>query len=155
MFAYNGPSTEALTIDGNWVVHPKHATTPNRKVFFKQNFTIEDIPGKVVLRCCFDDSAEFFLNGVKLQGGKGGFRVLTEIDVTKLLKRGANELSGTLFNHSGQCGVVFELKSDKTITASGGETLFSEDGRENWVEATLLGKPPVKPWMLPNEIETY
>jgi len=153
-FVYSGPSRERLTINGNWVAHPNFTNAPNKTVHFQQDFILEKVPtGKTVLRYCNDDTVAFSINGTTIQGGKGGFRVLTEVDVSQLLKKGTNWLSGTLFNYSGPTGVIYELKADKTLVSSGETTLFSEDGKREWIAPHVIGKPPVRPWALPHDIE--
>ena len=155
-FVNSGPSAERLTINGSWLAHPRFPNAPDKKVFFKQDFQLAEVPaGKVFLRCCYDDKAEFFINGTQVQGGKGGFRVLTEIDVTKLLKKGANRIEGTLYNGVGATGVVYEIKGADTLVSSDADVLFSEDGKSDWVKAHVFGKHSVRPWALPHAVEQY
>ncbi len=153
-FVYSGPSKERLTINGSWVAHPRFTNAPKKTVFFRQDFVLDDVPtGKTVLRFCNDDTVEFTINDKRIQTGKGGFRVLTEVDVSHLLKKGSNRLAGTLFNFSGPTGVIYELKADRTLLSSGEGTLFSEDGNGDWGPPHVIGTPPVRPWALPHAIE--
>jgi len=154
-FTYNGPQTADLTINGSWVVHPQHSKTPYKTVYYRQEFNLDSVPAKAVLRYCHDDTATFVINGNQVKGGKGGFRVLTEVNVAKFLKKGKNVITGTLTNGTSYCGVVYEIKSDKTLVNSGEATLFSEDGKNVWVKPLVIGKVPCRPWMLPHTIERY
>ncbi|MBP5640872.1 MAG: hypothetical protein J6X55_15430 [Victivallales bacterium] len=155
-FVYTGLSQESLTINGNWLAHPQFTNAPDKKVFFQQDFKLPELPkGKAILRYCNDDTVEFFINGAKVHGGAGGFRVLTEVEVTGLLKKGDNRISGSLYNGIGPTGVVYEIKAAETLVSSGEETLFSEDGKSNWMKPHVFGKPPVRPWALPHTIERY
>ncbi|MBO4633663.1 MAG: hypothetical protein J5858_17240, partial [Lentisphaeria bacterium] len=76
-------------------------------------------------------------------------------DITRLLQSGENELKFTVENFTGPTGLVFELTGPGLNIASGKQTLFSLNGRDNWKTAHCLGRPPVAPWGKPFTLQEH
>ncbi|MBR4664748.1 MAG: hypothetical protein IKO93_12820 [Lentisphaeria bacterium] len=143
-----------VLLNAEWTAHPEYLRGASATVYAKQTFSLKNLPGKAHLLVSVDDSAEIFLNNKKL-GKITGFGIVNQFDITRLLQSGENELKFTVENFTGPTGLVFELTGPGLNIASGKQTLFSLNGRDNWKTAHCLGRPPVAPWGKPFTLQEH
>ena len=68
------------------------------------------------------------------------------------MTKGENTISFEVTNGTGPTGLVYTLDIDGKLYPSGEDTYFSFDNKTNWKKAHLFGKPPVRPWGLPDTL---
>ena len=149
-----GIHKKTVLLNAEWTAHPEYLRGASATVYAKQTFSLKNLPGKAHLLVSVDDSAEIFLNNKKL-GKITGFGIVNQFDITRLLQSGENELKFTVENFTGPTGLVFELTGPGLNIASGKQTLFSLNGRDNWKTAHCLGRPPVAPWGKPFTLQEH
>ncbi|MBR4666030.1 MAG: hypothetical protein IKO93_19345 [Lentisphaeria bacterium] len=66
-------------------------------------------------------------------------------NIVTYLKKGENMLEFVLKN-SGFPGLVFWAQIGDQVILSGKKTLYSADGKTNWLQAQVAGIPPCAPW---------
>ncbi|MCX6983508.1 MAG: hypothetical protein NT118_01990 [Lentisphaerae bacterium] len=133
-----------------WTAHPKFFRTDNKATFAKESFNLTEVPAKFEIRVTGDDNWKFAVNGQAVGASASGHALTLQFDIAKYLKRGDNNLTFEIYNISGPSGLLYEGETDvggQTLKlASGKNTLFSEDGKSDWVAPYLAGTPPVAPW---------
>ena len=136
--------------NAKWCTHPEYKWGAKRTFFAKQSFTLDKLPQKAALRVTVDDVGKLYLNK-KLVGTARQYKLITEYDITSLLKPGENLLECEILNLAAPTELAFEILGDnKTILSSSEETLFSLDG-EKWVKA-FVSENPEKTWGKPKAI---
>ncbi len=127
----------------HWTSHPK-IQNAGETVYAKQAFTISSIPEKAYLVVAADYQFTAKINGKELGSGQlhpYAFR----FDIAPYLKKGVNMLKFVLKN-SGFPGLVFWAQIGDQVVLSGKNTLYSADGKTNWLQAQVAGIPPCAPW---------
>ena len=135
-----------IDVAGDWVAHPEFSSTPNATVFSMQKFNLETLPKKAVLYASADDFSRISLNGKDLGHRFNGNSTITIMDVTSFLHTGENTMAVTLTNSSGPMGVRYEIRMDGKSVSSGNDTLFSKDGKADWVKPHNYGKVHTSFW---------
>ena len=139
-------------VEGDWVAHPIHTNTPHVTVYSKQSFNLGD-PKNIVLYISADDTAKLTINGKELDVKVNGHRRVTIMDITKYVKAGENTINVALTNMTGPTGMRYEIKADgKTACTTGNDTLFSKDGKTDWVKPHNIGKEYAKSWYSETEV---
>ncbi|MBO4344267.1 MAG: hypothetical protein J5833_00840, partial [Victivallales bacterium] len=135
-----------MDVAGDWVAHPDYASTPKAIVFSRQKFNLEALPKKAVLYASADDFSRISLNGKDLGHDFNNRNILTIMDVTRFLQAGENTMEVKLTNASGPTGLRYEIRMDGKSVSSGDETLFSKDGKADWVKPHNYGKEYPRAW---------
>jgi hypothetical protein len=177
-----GADSESLADTGDirnahWLWYPEgHAATdaPIESRYFRRRVIIPE-DRRVTKAVCFfagDDKVEFFVNG-DLIGTGNSHPNLVGVDITRKLKRGANELAAINTNMKapveknpgGWIGVVrveFEdgdpllfftdsnWKSSRTAKEG-----WQTDDFADWVKAMELGKAGIPPWGVPWQAQSH
>lgn len=134
---------------------PKH-------FFFRKKFTLSEKPVKAYLQFLADDAAEVFING-QVAASCETWREAKVVDISNLLKTGANLLAVNHWNHHGSTGLLIELycefkdgsfvriNSDKSFVSSdtvlaGWNTLLDYDD-SSWQMPEEQPVPPGGPWI--------
>ncbi len=139
-------------VKGDWVAHPKHTNTPYTTVFSMQKFNLEALPKEAVLHASADDKSRISINGKDLGHDFDGHRRVSMMDITRFLKVGENTIEVQLTNMTGPTGLRYEIRMDGKSITSGDDTLFSKDGKTDWVKPHNIGKVYAKSWYSETEI---
>ena len=132
-----------------WTAHPQLAQAPQKTTFARHIVTLSDKPSAAWLQVAVDDACTLKVNG-QPTAETAGYSVATRFDVAKYLVKGENTFSFEVANSSGPSGLLYLgsiTDGGKEIAVtSGPETLFSADGKADWVKAVQVGPPPCDPW---------
>lgn len=143
---------ETVLMDAQWTAHPEYLRGEPKNVHVKHDFVLTKKPAEAYFQCSVDDDAELFLNG-KYLGKVKGFRSVSRFNVVNMLVKGNNQFTAVVENQTGPTGFVYELVTSDGRIASGKDTRYSFDGKTDWKNAELLGKPPVNPWKKPTVLQ--
>lgn len=145
----HGVSQSPALPDAAWVGHPQYLREEETMVCARHSFTVDQVPSKAVLRVAADDRAEIEINHVPLKESAFSHTRLYGYDIGRLLKPGENQVRFKLLNIKGPTGLLYELEFDGHKIASGSDTQFSRNGKDEWVAPHVFGKPPIAPWGAP------
>ena len=135
----------------------------NQSRYFRDTFTLEEIPSKCMIQMSADDTMDFWVNGTKVTTEVSDEGV-GKADIAEYLTIGTNVLAFQVTNLGYECGLLYEaipldaagnmlglIISDhstmctKTEPASGWNTVdFQEDA--TWHYAKEKGRPGAEPW---------
>ena len=147
----SGIHAVSVKLDANWTAHPEYLQGSYRKLWAKHDVKLDKVPSSAVLRVSVDDIADVYVNGKSI-GQANGHKNVAEFKIAKFLKKGENTISFEVTNGTGPTGLVYTLDIDGKLYPSGEDTYFSFDNKTNWKKAHLFGKPPVRPWGLPDTL---
>lgn len=143
---------ETVLMDAHWTAHPEYLRGQAKIVHVKHDFELAKKPAKAYFQCSVDDDAELFINGKRL-GKVSGHRTVSRFDIADKLVKGKNHFTAIVENQIGPTGFVYEIVTSEGKIASGKGTKYTFEGKQDWKDAELLGKPPVNPWKAPSTLK--
>ena len=120
-----------------WIWNSVKPISDGAESFFRASFALDELPEKVTLHACFDDSGEIFVNGVRMPFVERDRTAVVESAIKRVLVRGKNVIAASVKNGSGPGAAIFLLKATlsggKIVTVSSDEMVkASSTATEGW-----------------------
>jgi putative heme-binding domain-containing protein len=138
-----------LRADQEWIWTSKSAKD-GEKATFKKSFTVAGAVKSASLSFTCDNGATAVLNGAKVAENKD-WQYPVKIDVTRMVKTGANELRFDARNIDGVAALVGALTIEtadgkKTVIETNAEWLGALEGSTDFKPAVVIAKYGAAPW---------
>ena len=129
--------------------------------WFRRVFTLDGPPDRAIIQCSADDSFTLYVNGTQVAQDGFWWRTTIHVDVTSLLRAGANTITAYVANAAHPGGLLLQAdiwhKGQRTVVASDkhwryratepdGPWMRADYADADWQPCVETGPPPVGPW---------
>lgn len=151
-----------------WIWYPETPTADNATRYFRKTFEVQGRIRRARVLVTGDDAFTLWLNGREVT--KGGQPLLSEVDVTQLIRPGHNVLAASVFNAIAPAGLLLELRIEdakgrvrKVLSDRSWRCHREEHPRwrelayddSGWVHAVIQGDVFAGPWYGTGNIARY